>query len=173
MMIADEFEESDNDAEPSLYPLDEYELGLMSEASEIIRRIIQEHIPYMSAQMSFDISCLLQVFEQMPQRIPGMYLSFTFLTPGFSEGNYGWADVGVFGDSFNLGWGRHVYDDQVGGDTESETIFSTTAGTDGKKGNLEEWIRFFRELNVERLSCGENESDYEKIRYAIQYADAD
>lgn len=171
MMIADEFEESDNDAESSLYPLDEYELGLMNEVSEIIRRVIQEHIPYMSAQMSFDISCLLQVFEQMPQRVPGMHLSFTFLTPGFSEGNYGWADVSVLGDSFNLGWGQHVYDDQVGGDTESETVFSTTAGTDGKEGNLERWVCFFRELNVERLSCHENESDYEKIRCAIRYAD--
>ncbi len=51
-----------------------------------------------------------------------------------------WADISIEdGTYFELGLGRHVLDPAVGGDTESQTIFTAGAGGDWE-GDIDTWI---------------------------------
>jgi hypothetical protein len=56
-----------------------------------------------------------------------------------SPGNWGWAQITLGYDEIHASIGAHFYDSAVGGDTESETLFSAWRA-DRCKGNLEAWL---------------------------------
>ena len=130
-MIDDDLEASERNSERKQYPLIEEELYAIDIIIEKLRKIIREHAHSISATELCAISVLLRIFERMPEETPeAPCVTVSFLTAKPTEGNRSWVDIRAYEGVLELGEGAHFYDPDVGGDTESQTIFSMVAGTD-------------------------------------------
>ena len=144
------------------YPLRETDLAAIS----AISRLIRDHTPIMSPREMRSASAALLALEQMPYVTPGVVLSFGFRTTD-RNGNWGWADIEIHSNEFRLGLGEHFYDDAVGGDTESRTVFETQAGSTWREGEMDGWLEHASVYASEGQLIVEDHSDYEAIDWSL------
>lgn len=100
----------------------------------------------------------ISAIERLPKPTPGVHVSFGYRTPNIN-GNHRWADILLTEEGTEAGVGEHFYDPQVGGDTESKTLFWAGVGKDNRTGSLEEWFETASGMAVDLFVSDESETD--------------
>jgi hypothetical protein len=86
-----------------------------------------------------------------------------------SAGNHAWADISFSDEGFRLSTGEHYYDPDVGGDTESRTLFATQSGTNWREGNLQAGVEEWLELaDSGRFTVDHDETDYDAEEWYVE-----
>ena len=132
---AEDGSEQEGKSSDPLFPLSTRDLQILRELSDEVRRVL-------SSENAFFIrsaACAILVIERLPRPTSGALVEISYKTFG-SPGNWGWADITLGYDEIHASIGEHFYDSAVGGDTESETLFSAELDADRCTGDLEEWF---------------------------------
>lgn len=138
MTNKDEFDDNldpENDSAARRFPLSAEDAPKI----ERIVLLIRAHLARMSPAQIHVAAALLLALERLPSATPGVQATFGFTEPNV-DGNYGWADIRIDEDEFQLGVGEHFYTPGVGGDTESRIVFGTQSDTPWREGDIDDWL---------------------------------
>jgi hypothetical protein len=115
----------DEDSSDDRFPLSEDDLQGLSAIASFFRSQLATMAP---AQLR-SVAALLFALKRLPRTTPGVDVSLSY-SQSNTDGNYGWASIGISENELRLGVGEHFYDPGVGGDTESQTLFEAFASAD-------------------------------------------
>jgi hypothetical protein len=98
----------------------------------------------------------------------GVNVEAAFREPDVTPGNYGWAELRLTEERLELGIGEHFYDPDVGGDTETRTLFSVWASGKSAEGDIEEWFEY-ASGHVSRgyLTIADDDSELERMDWEV------
>ena len=121
------------DPETSDYILSLEDLEVFRSITLLIRaKLLSEHPAFIRRA-----AVVLIALERLPKITPGVNITVGWQTKSVN-GNYIWADISVSEEGIRAVIGGHSYDSDVGGDTQSETVFVSTPNS-YRRGNLEMW----------------------------------
>lgn len=131
-----------------------------------IASMFRENLEYMEPQEIQASARAILALENLPRATPGVSVTFTFLTEK-NNGNYEWADISIDEQEFALGQGAHLYDPEVGGDTESSTQFFAVSGTEHCRGDIGEWFAHAAQIAdmYHEYRCEDNSNDMDIVWY--------
>lgn len=105
--------------------------------------------------------------ERLPRPTGGVQVRFGCKTPN-QRGNYGWADISLSEDDIKGTVGKHFYDPEVGGDTESSVLFHRQVGGSSDYGSLEDWWEQAEGLSAVGYLSAEDDSDWDAIDWCAE-----
>lgn len=140
------------------FPLDHHDLSHIL----MITHLVRSRLDRLSARHLRSAAALLFALERLPKPTPSVQIVFGFRTPT-EDGNWSWADIGIDAESLRLSVGAHFYDPAVGGNTESEDIFKSFAGSSVSRGDISDWMNRATPLFEEGLPTIQDESEHGKI----------
>jgi hypothetical protein len=134
-MPEDGDEDVEVDAEATHYPLDLADLDIFKAMAARVRaKLFTAHPAFIRT------ACVVLIaLERLPKVTPGACIRVCWRTRRIS-GEWKWADICVSEEAVRAGLGAHYYDRGVGGDTESETLFTAYVGAQ-RLGDLAEWAK--------------------------------
>jgi hypothetical protein len=150
--------ESSESKKADRFPLSLVDLSQIT----LVIRFIRTQLAEMEPRHLRSAAALLRALESLPAETPGMQLTFGFVQKS-SPGNYGWADVSFSDGEFRLGTGEHFYDQEVGGDTESRTVFQAHVGANSAKGSVSDWLETAQVIAASGEIDVEDETEYDAI----------
>lgn len=145
------------------FPTASDELIKVAKVIELVRKQLQ----YMEPSELRVAAALILALERFPATTPAIELTFGFAQRN-AGGNYGWADISISETELRLGLGEHFYDPEIGGDTESRTVFETQVGWEWAEGDVSEWLRTAEMIASEGHVSVEDHSDHEAIKWDLE-----
>jgi hypothetical protein len=159
----DETDDSEEQFDASRFPLSLDDIARVT----LVIKLIRKHLPAMTPAHIRSASAVLRALERLPATTLGVHVTSGFVQR-HGGGNYGWADISLAEDEFVLGIGKHFYDPEVGGDTESRHAFEAYAGGDSANGDIDDWLGVAEVISA----CGEIEAedytDYDTIDWSSE-----
>jgi hypothetical protein len=156
----DDDDDEDKSFEPAQFSLSRDEVALSKDMAAIVRQELRTAHPAFIRQAAV----VLFVLERLPNATPGASITVGWSTKP-QEGSREWAEVSISEEEIQASVGAHYYDPEIGGDTESETLF--WAHVDGaRQGSLETWSERARHvdesgiLTIRDEWAGEHEIDW-------------
>lgn len=121
------------DANDGGFPLSPTEVGLLKQVADSVREELLTASPAFIRDAALALFCL----ERLPKASPAV-ITIGWQTESIN-GCWEWADLSISEEEVRASVGAHSYDSEIGGDTESKTLFySYQDGTKG--GDLETWV---------------------------------
>lgn len=120
--------------EEEIFPLSRDQLAVIEQICFLIRH----QIFMMSPDFLRRATIALLVLERLPKASDGIQFTVGWMTPR-NDGNYEWVDLLISYEEIHASIGRHLYSPDIGGETQSENIFSITR-TGNEFGSLSEWL---------------------------------
>ena len=144
------------------WPADQFSLTeeQLQEFKEGVAMLLRQSLLQMPPATLRSMAALLLGIERLPFITEGLDVCLSFSQQNL-DGNYGWADISISEEEIRLSVGEHFYDPNVGGDTESHTLFESVAGTGEVHGNIQNWLELAAARSQDgRLVIDADETDY-------------
>ena len=155
----DDLDNSDNDGRFPLSITDKPKI-------ERVIQVVRSHLPSMSPGDLRAAAIVLLALERLPAPTPGVRVTFGF-QPN-TGGNFGRADIEISENAFRLRIGEHFYNQTVGGDTDSRTVFAAQVGADWCEGDIDDWLPVATVIASEGNVGAEDYSDHEAIEWRAE-----